>query len=81
MVVRMPPASFVPIQKHREPGDGEKTCPPCTGTGSIDTHVCKTCHGSGVVPEDWKPGDGPVRPPGDKTPPQGTPATKGRPGQ
>jgi DnaJ-class molecular chaperone len=56
----MPP--FVPIQQKREPGAGEKACPPCSGTGSIDTHVCKTCHGAGAVPDDWKPGDGPVTP-------------------
>jgi hypothetical protein len=54
----MPP--FVPIQKHRSPGDGEKACPTCSGTGSVDTHICKTCHHSGVVPESWKQGDGPV---------------------
>ena len=49
--------NFVPIQKHREPGANEKSCPPCSGTGSIDSHVCKTCHGSGVVSKDWTPGD------------------------
>lgn len=51
---------FVPIQKHRNPGSKEKTCPPCMGTGSVDAHVCNVCHGSGAVPKDWKQGDGPV---------------------
>jgi DnaJ-class molecular chaperone len=75
----MPPSMpFVPIQKHRSPGAGEKACPPCSGTGSIDTHVCKTCHGAGAVPDDWKPGDGPVKP-GNKTTTKGSGQTKGPP--
>jgi hypothetical protein len=53
-------ADFVPAQKRRDPGDGEKTDPTCGGTGRVDNHMCTICHGSGVVPEDWKPGDGPV---------------------
>ena len=70
----MPP--FVPIKKQREPGDGEKKCPPCAGTGSMNTHACATCHGAGVVPESWKSGDGPIG--SNKTTSQGTPA-KGKP--
>jgi DnaJ-class molecular chaperone len=51
---------FVPIQKRRKPGPDEKADPTCSGTGRVDNHVCRICHGSGVVPQDWKPGDGPV---------------------
>jgi DnaJ-class molecular chaperone len=58
----MPP--FVKIQKNRKPKDGEKVCPPCSGTGRVNAHVCATCHGAGAVPEAWKPGDGPVKHPG-----------------
>lgn len=58
----MPP--FVPIQKRRTPGADEKTDPTCDGTGSVNAHVCRICHGAGVVPADWKSGDGPVIPPG-----------------
>jgi DnaJ-class molecular chaperone len=58
----MPP--FVKIQKNRKPKAGEKVCPPCSGTGRVDTHVCPICHGAGVVPEAWKQGDGPVPGPG-----------------
>jgi hypothetical protein len=54
----MPP--FVPIQKNRSPGAGEKVCPTCDGSGNVDTHICKTCHHSGVVPSEWKAGDGPL---------------------
>jgi hypothetical protein len=65
----MPPGMpFVKLQKHRKPGDGEKACPTCSGTGQVNTHACKTCHNAGVVPEAWKPGDGPVIPPGTKKP-------------
>jgi len=56
----MPP--FIPLQKNRKPGDGEKVCPKCDGTGSVNTHACPVCHHSGVVPKDWKQGDGPVPP-------------------
>jgi DnaJ-class molecular chaperone len=55
----MPP--FVKIQKNRKPKDGEKSCPVCSGTGRVNTHVCATCHGAGAVPEAWKSGDGPVK--------------------
>jgi hypothetical protein len=58
----MAQAPFVPFQKNRKPGAGEKTCPTCQGTGNVDTHACKTFHHAGVVPAEWKPGDGPVKP-------------------
>jgi hypothetical protein len=57
----MPP--FVKTQKARKPGDGEKVDPTCSGTGRVDNHVCTICHGSGVVPDSWKQGDGPVKMP------------------
>jgi DnaJ-class molecular chaperone len=53
---------FVPFQKNRKPGASEKACPTCQGSGNVDTHVCKTCHHAGVVPKEWKQGDGPVKP-------------------
>jgi DnaJ-class molecular chaperone len=59
----MPPGMpFVPFQQNRKPGESEKVCPTCQGSGSVDTHVCKTCHHAGVVPKEWKQGDGPVKP-------------------
>jgi hypothetical protein len=79
----MPP--FVPIKKHRSPGNGEKACPPCNGMGSVNAHVCPTCHGAGVVPEPWKSGDGPLNADGKiqtagagSTPPKGSGPNKGR---
>ena len=52
----MPP--FVKIQKQRKPGKGEKVDPKCQGSGRVDTHVCMTCHGSGVVPDKGKSNGG-----------------------
>jgi hypothetical protein len=57
----MPP--FVPVQKNRKPGPSEKADPTCAGSGRVDNRICKICAGSGVVPKDWQPGDGPVKMP------------------
>ena len=56
-------STFVKIQTKRKPGENEKADPTCNGMGRVDAHVCRICHGSGVVPEDWKEGDGPVKAP------------------